>query len=385
MKSLLVISHVCHYIVGETIYAYGPYALEIDIWAELFSEVRIAAPCRVEQPPDDTLPLQRQNIRMVSLPETGGTTIRAKIKQVLLVPTLCILLAGAMRRVDVTLVRCPGNVGLLGVVLAPLFSRYRVAKYAGQWNGYANEPRTVKLQRAILRSRWWGAPVTVYGEWPNQPAHIVPFFTSIMTDAQMRQASEIAETKSIGAPLRVLFAGRLVSAKRVSVLIEALRIVTREGLPIELAIVGDGDERERLQQQVVQSGLETYVRFIGALSFEEVLGWYEWAHCLVLPSVHSEGWPKVVAEAMSHGLICVAVDHGQVASMLQGRGILLHSGSADEIAGALREVITEAEQYHPLMKNAAIWAQQFTLEGLREELRRRMLQWWKRDTREFLS
>jgi hypothetical protein len=47
-----------------------------------------------------------------------------------------------MRSADAIHVRCPGN---LGVLLAPLFTRRLVAKYAGQWNGHHGERFALRL------------------------------------------------------------------------------------------------------------------------------------------------------------------------------------------------------------------------------------------------
>jgi len=110
------------------------------------------------------------------------------------------------------------------------------------------------------------------------------------------------------------------------------------------------------------------VRFVGALPFEESLQWFEWAHCLVLPSRHSEGWPKVVAEGMCHGLVCVAVNHGHVPRMLQGRGLVLATGAPAEIADAIRHVMREPEQCERLGAAAAEWARVYSLEGLQRAL-----------------
>src|SRR5438874_10710117 len=170
---LVVVSHVVHYRVGETLFAYGPYAREIDIWADLFPEVVIAAPCRREVPPADCLPFTRRNIAVAAQREEGGDTVRAKLAQILALPALTLGLARVLRDADAVHVRCPGNLGLIGAVIAPLFSRRLVAKYAGQWDGYRGEPLAVRLQRWLLSSRWWRGPVTVYGRWPNQPRHVV--------------------------------------------------------------------------------------------------------------------------------------------------------------------------------------------------------------------
>jgi glycosyltransferase involved in cell wall biosynthesis len=285
-----------------------------------------------------------------------------------------------MRDADAIHVRCPGNLGLLGAILAPCFSRFVVAKYAGQWNGYHGEPWTIGLQRRVLRSRWWRGPVTVYGDWPDQPRHVVPFFTSMMSAAQVERAADVALHKRIGRPLRVLYCGTLTPRKCVDVLVDALGMLRSRGVPIELAVVGGGPQRAALEQQVARLGLSDAVRFAGPLAFDHAITWYSWAHCLVLPSRHSEGWPKVVAEAMCHGVLCVAVAHGHVPAMLAGRGICLPTGTADEIAGALEEVARDPDAYAPVIRAAGDWARQFSLEGLRDALAALLdRHWWHSD------
>src|SRR5665213_2516342 len=190
---LLVVSHVTHFRFGGQLYAYGPYSQEIDLWADLFKELTIAAPCRNETPPGDCLPFTASNISMAPQMEVGGETFGAKIKLALATPFLAIGLAQAMGRSDAIHVRCPGNLGLLGAVIAPIFSRRLVAKYAAQWCKSAADVWSNRWQKAILRSSWWRGPVTVYGEWPDQPRHIIPFFTSLLTDGHMQRARQSSQ------------------------------------------------------------------------------------------------------------------------------------------------------------------------------------------------
>lgn len=376
VNRLLIVSHVTHYRDAGKLYAYGPYSREIDIWADLFAEVVIAAPCRDAVPPGDSLPFTRSNISIVDQLETGGESLSAKLRQVVMLPSLVRGLVRVMKDADAIHVRCPGNLGLLGTLLAPMFSSYLVAKYAGQWNGYHGEPWTVGLQRKVLSSRWWTGPVTVYGHWPNQPAQIVSFFTSMMTNAQLDHAERVAAEKRITAPLRVLFSGTLTARKRVSALLAAVDLASKAGVTLEVAILGDGPDRRDLEIQTAASGLGGCVRFIGALPFDRAMEWYEWAHCLVLPSKHSEGWPKVIAEGMAHGLICVGVRHGQLPRMLEGRGILTETGSPAEIAEALATIAANPEAYTAMSHSASVWARQFSLETLRDALRDLLAERW---------
>src|ERR1700694_3699691 len=131
-------------------------------------------------------------------------------------------LCRALRQGDAIHVRCPGNLGFLGAILAPLFSKHVVAKFAGQWNFSPGDPLSVRLQRAVLSTRWWHGPVTVYGNWPNLPKHVVPFFSSALTADQMTRAGLAAQKRNPDESRNILFVGRLSQAKNVDVLLAAL-------------------------------------------------------------------------------------------------------------------------------------------------------------------
>ena len=378
ISELLIVSHVCHYRHGGSIYAYGPYTREIDIWADLFPQILVASPLRDEAPPDDCLPFTRPNISMIPQPETGGDNLSAKLWQILLLPLLVWKLSSAMRCKDAIHVRCPGNLGLLAVILAPLFSRHLVAKYAGQWNGYKGEPVSVWLQRYLLRSWWWrGSVVTVYGEWPGQPKQVIPFFTSMMTADQVRRAATFAQNKSLTTPTEILYSGRLASLKGVDILLRALDIIKKEGLRFRLNIIGDGPEAANLKSLTADLGLDEEVTFLGAMPFSEVMTWYEKGHILVLPSRHSEGWPKVLAEAMCHGLVCISTDHGLIPWLLREKGSVFPVDDIEGLACHLRDLIRDPVKYERLSRTSATWAQHYSIEGLRDALQHLLSKKWE--------
>jgi len=233
------------------------------------------------------------------------------------------------------------------------------------------------LQRRILSSRWWRGPVTVYGSWSNQPAHVIPFFTSMMTQPMVEEAKRHAQHKKLSLPLKVLFAGRLAPEKRIGALIEAAGMLRNRCVPVALTIVGGGVEDVRLRNQVRELGLTDIVTFTGALPYEAGLKWMESGHCLVLPSQHSEGWPKVLAEAMCYGLVCLGVRHGQVTDMLNGRGLLLETGEPGEIADNVEWVARNPQQAGILALSGTRWAAQYSLDYLRAELAKLLEREWR--------
>ncbi len=381
---LVIVSHVPHYTWNASIFAYAPYAREIDIWADLFPSVTIAAPRRTGPPAEDTAALTRTNVRLAPQPETGGTRWHQKLWQLVMLPVLAVSLSRVLWRADAVHVRCPGNLGLLGAVLAPFFSRRLIAKYAGQWTSFPGEPWSFRLQRFLLRSRWWRGPVTVYGEWPDQPAHVVPFFTSVLDGSHLARAREAVRRPRPAGALRVLFVGRLARPKNVDRLLAALALAAERGADLVATIAGDGPERQALEGQALALGLSGRVTFTGGLPFAGVLDLYEGHDVLVLNS-ECEGWPKAIAEAMAFGLIAIGSDRGLVPWLLADRGIVIPAGDHERLAVELETIARSPEGYRSMREAAASWSQQHSLEGLREALRDLMAERWNLPRETFQS
>jgi glycosyltransferase involved in cell wall biosynthesis len=367
-EKLVIVSHVVHYKFGGRLYAYAPYAREIEIWADMFDHVLLAAPCREQEPPGDCAPLDRANFSMAPQRELGGETLAAKLKLLFMLPRLAGELAAAIRQGAAVHVRCPGNLGLLGSLLGPLFSKHRVAKYAGQWSSGPNDPWSIRFQRAVLRSRWWGSPVTVYGRWPDQPAHIIPFFNSVLTNKQVARARVDAAKRGPDQLRHVLFVGRLSRAKNVDVLLKALGRLREEGVAFTATIAGEGPEAASLQSLSRELKLSECVSFAGGVSFERVVELLGRSGALVLAS-ETEGWPKAIVEAMAFGLVAIGSQIGLVPEILgEGRGLTVAPRDEDALAAGLRNVLTAPEKYSDMRSRAAAWAGNYTIESLRSEL-----------------
>jgi glycosyltransferase involved in cell wall biosynthesis len=375
-RSILIVTNVLHYRFRDKLFAYGPYALEVDLWGDLFAEVVIAGPCRDGMPNGDCLAFRRSNISIWPVRETGGTTWRAKGAQMLALPELMWTLGRAMREVDAVHIRCPCNLGLVGVLVAPLLSPYLIAKFAGQWAGYAGEPWTVRLQRALLQSRWWRGPAIVYGRQQNDPSHIVSFFATSLTREQLARAQAAARTKEMSDPLRVLYVGRLVPSKNVDTLLAAVADLAARRVAVDCTIIGDGPERPNLEEMARELRVQESVTFTGALPFEQVLGHYERAGVLVLAS-ESEGWCKAVTEGMAFGLVCIGSDRGSVAELLgDARGVVIPPRDAVRLAQVLSHIAEMPQAYAEMRARAAAWSQRYSREGFKEALYETLTSHW---------
>lgn len=150
-----------------------------------------------------------------------------------------------------------------------------------------------------------------------------------------------SEPVAVGATYEgnILFVGQLVPRKGVDVLIEAFAR-TNARTTRRLTIVGDGEERNRLQSVVRDLHLQDNVEFVGTVEQQGITTLMNQASVLVLPSRH-DGWGYVVNEALSVGLPVIVSDRCGVAEVIQvnGGGYIVESGNSDQLAQALDQLL----------------------------------------------
>jgi glycosyltransferase involved in cell wall biosynthesis len=146
----------------------------------------------------------------------------------------------------------------------------------------------------------------VNGSWPDQPSHIRAFLNPCLTSDELTEGRALAASKPFGYPFRLLFVGRLEEPKGVSRALEILARLDAKGFSVALDFVGDGPARVELERTVIARGLQRQVTFHGWQPRSAISRLYATAHLLLFPSSASEGWPKVLSEAMGYGAIPVA-------------------------------------------------------------------------------
>lgn len=383
----LGVATTCQHIFHEgQWWTYEPYVLEMNVWHELFDQLIVVAPLDQGPPPKFWAPYKNSTgITVIPYRKDKGSGMSQETTRLWEIPQMLYALTKAALMSDAFHLRSPASISLLASLVVPLLQRKRCAKFAGQWTGYPGEPRTVRWQRAILKSNWWQAPVTVYGDWPNQPPHVIPFFTSVLNAQQSVRAKASAEHRTVAnlfeRNLRLLYVGRLSKSKNIHPIIETIAQLKSEGIVVECDIVGDGPEREALERRVAESSLQAQVRFAGGVEFDRVLDFYERADALILIS-ETEGWPKAIAEAMAFGSVCIGSDRGLVPWMLgigteQQRGIVIQPGDAKALADTLRNLIASPVEHFEMGQRAAAWSGNYSLEGLREALRELLSESWQ--------
>ena len=142
----------------------------------------------------------------------------------------------------------------------------------------------------------------------------------------------------------VLYVGRLIPVKNVSLLISAFVKALVNSPRLYLVLVGDGADGPRLRRQVSDLNLAERVLFAGARDTEEVAEFYGMADIFALSSTY-ESFGLVILEAMSSELPIVATRVGWIPMQVEDgtNGHLMESGDVNGLASAIVHLANHPE------------------------------------------
>ncbi|HVN94921.1 MAG TPA: glycosyltransferase family 4 protein [Syntrophorhabdaceae bacterium] len=140
----------------------------------------------------------------------------------------------------------------------------------------------------------------------------------------------------------ILYCGRLSPEKGVNYLLDAVSLLHEHGVAFHLLLVGEGPERQRLQDMVRVSGLERQIEFRGEVSHKEVPVLMNAADVFCLPSIR-EGWPNVLMESLACGTPVVASAVGGIPEIVinDNYGFLAPKQDAQALSAALEKAIVK--------------------------------------------
>lgn len=112
------------------------------------------------------------------------------------------------------------------------------------------------------------------------------------------------------SPIIFISTSRLTPRKGIHLLIEAFALaLTKSSVPLELHLIGEGEQKEALEARVKELGITDHVRFLGRVEHYLLPQFYQKAHVFVLPS-QNEGMSNSALEALASGLPLVVSPTG---------------------------------------------------------------------------
>jgi glycosyltransferase involved in cell wall biosynthesis len=143
-----------------------------------------------------------------------------------------------------------------------------------------------------------------------------------------------------GAKLELIFVGGLIPCKACDLALRGAAPLIQSDLA-RFTVVGDGPERNRLEQLVRSLGIEKAVSFCGWVSHEEVLRRLRSADVMVFPSVRDFG-AGVVFEALATGAVPVVADFGGPGDIVQAEvGYKVPLTNESDVVAQIERILTE--------------------------------------------
>lgn len=363
-----IITHVIHGKESGNYFGYEPYVREMNLWIKNVSEVLLVAPLYTTSKNPIQEFYQHDKITFVPIANFDLTSFKNLLHSLMVMPSIVWKIYQTMKSADHIHLRCPGNIGLLGCLVQILFpTKPKTAKYAGNWDSKAKQPFSYRFQKWILSNTFLtkNMQVLVYGEWENSTKNIKPFFTASYFEKDKKDVAP----RDLEGKISFLFVGTLSNGKQPLYAIQLVEQLFRNGNNVQLTLFGEGIERSMLEHYISENKLENVIFLKGNQNQETIKKAYCENHFVVLPSL-SEGWPKVIAEAMFWGCLPIASKVSCVPNMLENgnRGILLDLKFNQDIQN-VESILKNNSLYHDKVNKAIQWSRQFTMDVFEDKIK----------------
>lgn len=161
--------------------------------------------------------------------------------------------------------------------------------------------------------------------------------------------------------IRLVTIARLVKGKNIDNIINSVEYLISKYKNVELTIVGDGDEREKLEKMCKEKGIQEYVKFIGAIPRKQIFKILLDKDIFLLTS-SPETFGLVYLEAMSQGCITVGSKGEGISDVINNgvNGFLCTPNNQQELNITIEKIINlNCDDKKEIINNALITVKKY--------------------------
>ncbi len=139
-----------------------------------------------------------------------------------------------------------------------------------------------------------------------------------------------------GRAKKLVYVGRLSAEKGLPILFDSLTQLKDQQIDVELTILGDGEDRQFLEQLCKQNQIDDRVHFAGFVDQTTIAATLRQSDIFVLPSF-AEGIPVALMEAMAMGIPVIATYVGGVTELVinDETGLVVSPADSAGLAAAI--------------------------------------------------
>jgi glycosyltransferase involved in cell wall biosynthesis len=347
--------------------------------SDLFDVTTLVLPCGPGVNPAGESALSGHNLTVAPLTVPSGAGLGRKLRFPFWLARNCSTLLRELWRADAVHAPIPGDVGTIGLLLASLLRKPLFVRHCGNW----------RVQRTAAERFWrWfmerfagGINIMLATGGASEPPsprnpNVSWIFSTAMTESQLTSAA-VLHRRELSRPCRLIIASRQERDKGTGRLIECLPHLHSQMPGATLDVIGDGSALGEFRALAAKLNLSAFVRFHGKLDHGSVIGLFQQADIFCYPTTASEGFPKVVLEALACGLPVVTNRVSVLPRLIEGRcGILLEESTPQAIAAAIGAILQDPGRYRAMSEHAIQTARRFSLERWRAEIGEKLAACW---------
>lgn len=160
----------------------------------------------------------------------------------------------------------------------------------------------------------------------------------------------------------IICTSRLVKRKGIDYLLRALKDVK----DFNLILIGDGEERQSLENLTKELGIENKVEFMGTVKHNDVINYLNKADIFVLPSF-AEGMSNALLEAIANGLPVIVTDVGGSKELVKNNGVIIKPGNEEQLRNAIEKLLSDEKLRKQMAKESLEVAKKFTWQNIAKE------------------
>jgi phosphatidylinositol alpha-1,6-mannosyltransferase len=202
--------------------------------------------------------------------------------------------------------------------------------------------------------------VSLIGVKPQRIALVYPTvdeqrFRPGLPGSDLRSAIGLPDGKQL-----ILSVGRLQRRKGFDNVIRALPALRQQGLDVDYALIGIGDDLDYLRSLAQEHGVLDHVHFLGHVSYEDLPRWYSACDVFAMPNRDidgdTEGFGLVFLEVAASGKPAVAGKAGGTGSaVVDGEtGLRVNGEKVEEIEQALARILCNPEEAAEMGRKARL-------------------------------
>ena len=288
----------------------GGFPMQMEALSELFDSTVLVIPKGKAVPTGELLPLKGKNLSVICLSVPLGKGHLRKIGTLFWLVKYWEKLWGEVLRADFIHTPIPGDIGMIAMGLSLHLKKPLLVRYCGNW--FSPRSYFERLGIKIMEKKAGGKNIMLAtGLSPDPPSiknsAIQWIFSSSLKDNTLRELNHGGKTLRTDGRFRLITVARQIKSKGTDRIIEALPGILKIFPKVNLEIVGEGEHLTEFKTLVEKLKVQEHVFFYGNLTHESVLKLLQKVDLFCFPT-QSEGFPKVVLEALACGLPVVTTE-----------------------------------------------------------------------------